>query len=144
MKTTFSHIWIHSVCRYTVMCCLSAILIVSAHSFVEVSFAGNEVSELGGNAVDSGNRVVESGKLFFVPVLVDGVEADKFIAAKTSEDSSNSPSNSDKFSGHDAVSFQWAICYIFTLVILMILSWGLGLWVFYYFTQRRAGRDRRY
>lgn len=57
-------------------------------------------------------------------------------AAKTSEDGGDSTNNSDRFSGHNTVSFQWVVGYIALLIMLMIISWGLGLWVFYIYTQR--------
>ena len=56
-------------------------------------------------------------------------------SAKTCEDGSNGTNNSDRSSRHNTISFQWVVGYIALLIILMIFSWGIGLWVFYIFTQ---------
>lgn len=56
--------------------------------------------------------------------------------AKTGKDRGDSTNNSNRFSGHNTISFQWVAGYIALLIMLMIFSWGMGLWIFYYFTQR--------
>ncbi len=58
---------------------LSAILIIFAYSLVEIGFASDKISKLGAGAIDSGDRVAQPMNLFLLPILVNGVEADKLI-----------------------------------------------------------------
>jgi len=57
----------------------SAIFAVFTYGLVEIGFTNDKMPELGGSAIDPGDGVENSMKIVFIPVLIDGVEANKLI-----------------------------------------------------------------
>jgi len=55
--------------------CLSAIFIIFAYGFIEVSFAGDEVSKFSSGTVDSGKGLIDSRPILLLPVLTGRIEA---------------------------------------------------------------------
>jgi hypothetical protein len=146
-------------------------LIISTYSLVEIVFASNEVPKFSGGAVDPGKRVVNPMKLFFLPVLVDGVEADKLvkdsgtelrgggenllffqnICGRFSANSSTSPSSEQGSHDTDKRISEIREHSFIRQFIFGMVGCGIGIlifWFIYPFTQRgepsrlSAGRRR--
>lgn len=72
------HAWKIKGIKYFAFCCLSAVFIIFIYGGIKFFLAGDEVSKFSGGTINSGDGLVNSRPLVFIPMLT-GVEAREFV-----------------------------------------------------------------